>query len=164
MPNWSTQINNTNYIFWLMNYSTLTSLDYLLLGLGWYAICVLCKTVNIVSKVNNFSFLFSDPESRIQTIQHAHSSSYDETSEGGEAGETSSQTSSAKVAAEAGVQRKASTASSSSKASSVASSSGAPQPAAPEPTARWGLKTRLLFSCCQSQLMKCLIKWNSRSG
>jgi len=77
-----------------------------------------------------------DPESRIQTIQHAHSSSYDETSEGGEAGETSSQTSSAKVAAEAGVQRKASTASSSSKASSVASSSGAPQPAAPEPTAR----------------------------
>ena len=74
-----------------------------------------------LSKVDNFSFLFSDPESRIQTIQHAHSSSYDETSEGGEAGETSSQTSSAKVAT-AGVQRKASTASSSSKASSVASS------------------------------------------
>jgi len=68
--------------------------------------------------------LIQDPESRIQTIHHAHSSSYDETSEGGEAGETSSQTSSAKVAA-AGVQRKASTASSSSKASSVASSSGA---------------------------------------
>ena len=122
-----------------MNYSILTSPDYLLLGLGWYAICVLCKTANILSKVNNFSFLFSDPESRIQTIHHAHSSSYDETSEGGEAGETSSQTSSAKVAA-AGVQRKASTASSSSKASSVASSSGAPQPAAPEPTARWGHK------------------------